>query len=315
MPGKRVLMSAKPVMNFRKRMGLSVWIVLWSGLVSGEPVELQHRDLTLLANIEASAAVASDRQEPVFLIIHGSWAHHGMELPAMLQNLLREAGYHSLAPTLSLGIDRRSGFFDCNQPLTQGHDQALEEIGAWVTYLQTRGYRRIVLLGHSRGGAQVALYARQSAAAELDSSVEALVLLAPMSWQADAVAEAYAERYQRPLTQILAEAQQAVAQRRKLFTPPGTLYCEKLPVSPAAFISYYSDKPEKNTPTLIADTSLPVWVFIGSEDPLSEGMLSQREVLGANPLIAMNVVDGADHFFRDLHADDIVEQLLNALAE
>ncbi|NIR31732.1 MAG: alpha/beta hydrolase, partial [Gammaproteobacteria bacterium] len=48
-------------------------------------------------------------------------------------------------------------------------------IGLWLDWLKSRGARRVTLFGHSRGGAQTALYA-----AENDHElVEAVVLLAP----------------------------------------------------------------------------------------------------------------------------------------
>ncbi len=270
-----------------------------------EPVQIKLAELKLNGNL----VVVEDKQQTVFIIVHGTWAHAAMELPATLQGLLEDEAYASLAITLSLGVDNRQGFFDCKSPIVHGHDEAIEEIHAWYLFLREQGYSKVVLIAHSRGGAQAALYQQRYP----QDALTALVLIAPMTWQQGVEEKAYHDKYGVKLDGLLVQVEQYQQAGKALFTPPGILYCDKTPVSPSAFISYYSALPEKNTPTLLANTELPTVVYLGSEDPLSVRFAEQQALFSAKGNIAVVTVDGADHFFRDLYADELIEDLLPRL--
>lgn len=269
------------------------------------PVQINLAELALNGNLVSG----DDEQKAAFLIVHGTWAHAAMELPASLQSLLDDEGYASLAITLSLGIDNRQGFFDCESPLVQGHGEAIEEIHAWYLFLREQGYSSIVLIAHSRGAAQAALYQQSYPRDQL----AALVLIAPMSWQKTLEAKAYKNAFAAELDEWLVRAEKYRAQGKALFTPPGLIYCKKTLASPSAFISYYSPLPEKNTPALLVNIVLPTTIYLGSEDPLSTRFAEQLSLFSANNNTVVVKVDGADHFFRDLYADELVEDLLPRL--
>ena len=80
-----------------------------------------------------------------------------MEIIAGLQSLLEETGENSLAITLSLGLSDRHGFMPCEPPIMANHGEAPAEINRWVEYLKD-DWDEIVVIGHSRGGNQVALF-------------------------------------------------------------------------------------------------------------------------------------------------------------
>ncbi len=268
-------------------------------------VQINQTELKLNGNLIA----AEDKQQTVFIILHGTWAHAAMELPATLQALLTDEGYASLAITLSLGVDDRQGFFDCELPVVQGHEGAIDELHAWYLFLREQGYSNVVLIAHSRGGAQGALFLQRYP----QDKLSALVLLAPMTWEKNAEVTAYHDKYGVNLNKLLAQAGQYRQAGKDLFTPPGILYCENIPVSPHAFISYYSGLPEKNTPILLADTLIPTVVYLGSEDALNIGFAKQQDLFVNNSNITVVNIDGADHFFRDLYADELIEDLLPRL--
>ena len=264
-----------------------------------DPVQIKSAGLSLNGNL----IPIEDKQKTVFLIVHGTWAHGAMELPATLQGLLEDEGYASLAITLSLGVDNRQGFFDCKSPVVHGHEEAIEEIHAWYLFLREQGYSRVVVIAHSRGGAQAALYQQRYPQDQL----VALALIAPMSWQKEFVLEAYQEKFDVDLNALL---EQAAQNNTFLFSPPGILYCENTPVSPPAFISYYSEAPEKNTPRLLASATIPTFVYLGSKDPLSEGFAKQQVLFDGKNKTSVVTIEGADHFFRDLYADELIDDLL-----
>jgi len=267
-----------------------------------DPAQIKWAGLNLNGNLVA----AEDKQKTVFLIIHGTWAHGAMELPATLQSLLEDEGFASLAITLSLGVNDRRGFFDCQSPVVQGHGEAIEEIHAWYLFLREQGYSKIVLIAHSRGGAQAALYQQRYP----QDHIVALALIAPMTWQKNLEEKAYHDKYGASLHDLLEQTGQYQQAGKALFTPPGVLYCDKTPVSPAVFISYYSAIPEKNTPILLANTEVPTLVYLGSEDPLSIRFAEQQALFSENLNISVVAIDSADHFFRDLYADELIEDIL-----
>ena len=137
----------------------------------------------------------------------------------------------------------------------------------------------------------------------------ALALIAPMTWQKEFVLAAYKEKFGVDLNALLVQAAQ---NGNSLFSPPGILYCENTPVSPQAFISYYSVAPEKNTPRLLASGAISAFVYLGSTDPLS-GRFAKQQVLFEEENISVVTIEGAGHFFRDLYTDELIDDLLSHL--
>ena len=160
-------------------------------------VELPHAGLTLNGNLE----LADGRTVPdgVVLITHGTLAHGRMEITRSLQDLLRERGVSSLAITLSLGVDRRAGNYDCSVPHTHRHADAVSEIAAWVGWLKAKGATSVTVLGHSRGGNQTAWYAAE----HRDPVVNKVVLIAPMTQDAAATAAGYQRAFKKDVGPVV----------------------------------------------------------------------------------------------------------------
>ena len=264
-----------------------------------EPVQVTHQGLTLNANYRVPAAA----RERIFLVVHGTWAHSGMEIIVALQDLLAERGIASLAPTLSLGQDNRGGFLACAPELTPNHAAALEEIDHWVGYLDRQGWQSVVVVGHSRGGAQVAWYQ----ASVRNPLVAELVLLAPMAWRQSEIAATYDAQSTVPLTAVLEAAEQSSRQR---IGPYRLLRCNNVLAPPSTFLSYYGDGIPKHTPVILRNVSVPVRVFLGTEDKVTRWSDEDRQLLATQTNVAIINIDGAGHFFRDLYLDDVVDQFM-----
>lgn len=280
---------------------INVLLFLWIGQLMAAPVQVEHRGLTLNGNLESGDPGRSGR---IFLIVHGTWAHSGMELISSLQTLLSENGQSSLAITLSLGVDDRTGFMVCDSPITANHGKSAAEINRWVEFLEG-DWEQIVIVGHSRGGNQVTLFNQ----AFPSTKVSHLVLIAPMSWNKKQSAAAYEEAMGVPLDDVLAVARSA---GQKSITAD-ILQCRDIEVLASSFLSYYAGEPNRNTPELLQTVDRPVLVFQGTEDALAEGYKSQMALVRSNPLVEDYWIDGAGHFFRDLYADELVEVLLEWL--
>ena len=74
-----------------------------------------------------------------------------------------------------------------------------------------------------------------------------------------------------------------------------------------SFLSYYADDPDFDTLDLVVRLRRPVIVFAGSEDPLTDGLDAAIAAAPEEAKVEFVMIDGADHFFRDLYAYDLVE--------
>jgi pimeloyl-ACP methyl ester carboxylesterase len=83
------------------------------------------------------------------------------------------------------------------------------------------------------------------------------------------------------------------------------IYCPDTTATAAALLSYYAPDPRMDTPRLIPEIKAPVLVIAGSEDKVVTGLVDKMQPLADGQRIQLVVLDGADHFFRDLYADDI----------
>lgn len=274
------------------------------GAVAGEEIKLEHDGLTLNANLEK--ADGSWPAGPVVLMTHGTLAHRGLEIIEGLQGLLAERGLSSLGINLSLGIDdRAASMYDCPTPHRHLHTDAVGEIGAWVAWLKGQGAEQIVLLGHSRGGNQTARFAAQGS----DPAVTTVVLVAPQTRDEQYESADYRERYGKPMEPLLKQAQDLAAEGKgdTMLEAVDFLYCPATRASAAAFASYYTPDPKMDTAYLIPSIQVPVLVIAGSEDSTAKGLTGKMKSLADGERVQFVVIDGADHFFRDLYSEDIAD--------
>jgi pimeloyl-ACP methyl ester carboxylesterase len=291
-------------------VSMGVALTLMASNIAADGVKIPHGGLTLNANLEATGP---DWQKgPVVLMTHGRLAHAGMEIMQGLQTALKDRGVSSLAITLSLGLDNRQGMYPCATPHTHRHTDAVDEIGAWLGWLQSQGVTKPALLGHSSGGNQVARFASDRP----NSTLSALVLLGPQAWSAEAAAQDYEKRYGKPLAGPLERAEKLVADGKggALLERVDFLYCADAPVSAAAFVSYYAPDERTDTPRLIPQTQVPVLVIAGSKDEVMQGLVEKVKPLADGRRVQLKVIDGADHFFRDLYTEDVADAIQVMLA-
>lgn len=224
-----------------------------------EDVSLQHDGLAL--NGRLVVADGNALTDGVVLITHGTLAHNGMEIIQAMQAALSERGHNSLAITLSLGLDNRTGMYDCKVPHTHKHTDALDEIGLWLSWLKGQGVENITLMGHSHGGNQTAWFAAERP----DPMVKKVALIAPQTWDEQGQAASYERGYGVPLSQRLDQARQLVGagKGQEIISDIGFIYCPGANASAEAFVSYYEPDPRMHTPNLIPEIKVPVLVVAG----------------------------------------------------
>jgi pimeloyl-ACP methyl ester carboxylesterase len=294
-----------------RRAGFALAIALAAGSTGAEEVTLSYRGLTLNGNLKTAGT--EWQQGPVVLLTHGTLAHGGMEIMQTLQSALQERGISSLSMTLSLGLDNRRGMYDCVVPHTHRHTDAVGEIDAWLGWLQSQGVEEVALLGHSRGGNQSARFAAEHPGAP----VSAVILVAPQTWSDAAAVRDYDKRFGKALESELERARVLDKEGRgaEMLAPVDFIYCAETSATAAAFLSYYSPDPRMDTPSLIPEIKAPVLVVAGSEDDVVEGLVEAVQPLADGERVNLIVLDGADHFFRDLYAEEIADAVQTLLED
>jgi dienelactone hydrolase len=290
---------------------LFFYLLLLSGIIQAEEVTLPFKGITLNANLEL--AQNKDVTDGVILIVHGTLAHRGMEITSALQNLLKDNGLNTLAINLSYNINNRSGMYDCKNLHKHKHTDALSEIGVWIDYLKKRDVKKITLLGHSRGGNQAAWFASQND----DPVIKSAILVAPMTWDEKSVSENYKKRYKKDLQPLLEKAQKLIKSGKAdtVLTHTDFLYCEDTSVTAEAFVSYYAPDKKMDTPFLIPQIKRPVFVAVAQNDATVPDLKEKAASLANAKIVHVKVFEMADHFFRDLNAEELTEEIVGFLKD
>lgn len=277
-----------------------------SALLQAEEVTLKHNDIELRADY--NLAEGKTAKDGVVLMLHGTLAHNRMEIVQTMSDLLNEEGVNTLTVNLGYGLDKRAeGMLDCAIEHTHKHEDAITEVQLWMDWLKEQGAEKVTLWGHSRGGNQIAWYASENDSDMIDK----VVLVAPATWDATKSSSGYEERYGKPLADIMGEAETLIADGKgsEIMAVPGFVYCQDAKATAESIVSYYKDDERKDTPTVLAKVSKPVMVFIGSEDDVVADLPEKLEAKSQDN-VQVTTIDGADHFFLDLYAEDVVAGMI-----
>jgi Predicted hydrolases or acyltransferases (alpha/beta hydrolase superfamily) len=275
------------------------------GTLQAEEVTVKQGDITLRG--ELTLADGKTAKDGVILMQHGTLAHNKMEIMQSLSELLKEKGYNTLNVNLSYAVDQRpSEMLDCTIEHKHKHEDAVAELDTWMNWLKEQGAGKVAILGHSRGGNQVTWYA-----AEKDSELlEKVIAIAPATADADKSSKEYEERYKKPLADIMAEATKLVGEGKgaEMMTLPGFVYCENAKAAADSVVSYYKDDERKNTPSLLPKITKPTLIVMGSADEVVDDLPAKLEGIKQDNL-KTETIDGADHFFMDLYADELADKV------
>lgn len=287
-------------------------VAVLSGPVQADEVSIEVEGLTVLGNLELASG-KSLKSDGAILLVHDTLAHNRMEILSALQELLRERGYNTLSITLSLGLNERRGLFNCALEQDHRNEDAAVEIGRWIEWLKSQGASSVTLAGHGRGGNQVAIYAAKSP----DKVVKRLVLIAPIADRPATLSQQFSLRFRQPLEPILAQAQKDVDEGNAtaLLVNVPFLSCENAKVTAAAFVNYYGANQNLYTPSLLPHINMPILVAVGDLDPLSSEIIPAVEGIPGADQIKLEVIPGADNYFRDLAAEDLTAKISDFLSK
>ncbi len=278
------------------------------GFSQAETVHTQIGLLTLNANL---VQVENWPAGTTLLITHGTLSHYDSELIQTLQTLFEEQGVSSLAINLSLGIDHRLGSYDCKVAHRHTQEDAPTEMAVWQKWLTTKGVSDIVPLGHSRGGNQTARFV----ASQTGPTISRAILVAPALLEKQNPPDETHKEKNQDLSTFLTQAHSLInAGKPDALLSTDFLYCPEAKVTARSLLSYYDVDPQLGTRSLLQKIHIPVLVIAGSEDTTVPGIEQALSSTKKSDSIKVVTIDGADHFFRDLYADDLVELAVEFLA-
>jgi pimeloyl-ACP methyl ester carboxylesterase len=281
-------------------------VLLQTDQVEGKEIEISlENGLTVLGTL-SMAEDKSLKDDGVVLFLHGTLAHKGMSIVTNEQSLLNARGLNVLSINLSLGLDRRSAMYDCKVPHSHKHSDAETELAAWLAWLKGEGVSSVFMIGHSRGGNQVARYNAQNKS----DLVKKVVLIAPQTWSAEKEAIDYEQRYKKALSPILSMMKEKIESGHgdETIKDIDFIYCPKADVTAAAFVDYYKADPKMNTPSLLADISQPVLLIAGANDQVVTDLPKQMASIDLKN-VHFRVIEEADHMFIDFAGEDLADQI------
>ncbi len=273
--------------------------------VQAKEIKIKHGDLIVNANL--NIAPGKSLADGVILMAHGTLAHKDMEIMRALQDLLLERGLNNFAFNYSYAQNDRHGMNDCKGPHRQRTESVFYEIALWVDWLKKNGAKKIIVLGHSRGGNQMARYIARSP----DPLIRSAILVAPSTWDEEKEFRDYKNRYKKDLSPLLDKVGTLIMEGRgnTLLNDIDFLYCPSTSVSAFTFSDYYKANPDCNTPFVVDQSKVPVLVIAASDDRVVPD-ISNKMRSHTSKKVRLVVIEDAGHFFRDLVADELADIIL-----
>lgn len=271
-------------------------------LCSFLPPAVAHAEtvsLTMPNHLMAPAEYrAGEAGKPVVFLLHGFLQTHKFSTIQRLTDELSDNGYAVLAPTLTLNIDDRKTSLTCDAIQSHHFGDHEGEIDTWIHWLLNKGHKDIILLGHSSGSARLLSYLQQ----QPPSNIRGFIATSFSFPNANVDAESNHAQ--------IARAQAMLQNDEHAIGRFSVAYCKGNYVAPAtALISYLSITSDVVI-DMIKKTKIPVIVILGGEDKVLPGDWVQR--LGETHA-EVHVIDGAKHFFNQLHEFDFHDLVLSSL--
>ena len=255
-------------------------------------------NIQVKSNITANASYSlGEKAKPAVLLLHGFL---GTREHATLKNLntaIQDEGYSTLAPTLSLGIDKRKQSLACEAIHTHTMDNDVAEINHWVQWLIKKGHKKIILLGHSFGSLNMLVYLKQYKTPEITYAI------------ATSLIDIEHAIGKQSVKNQLKEAYQQIKTNNKSLNEYKISYCKTFISTAETFVSY-AKWGKSNILSLLKLIKKPVHVIIGAND---QRMDKNWPNLLTKQGTKVDIITGANHFFSDEFEFELHDQVINTL--
>ena len=310
-PFKPFVTGSNPVRpNYLSLLLISILTISQVSYSSERAVSIQDDNgIILNGNL-----LSRDINKPIFIIVHGTRGYYEMEIINTLSKSLYDEGFNTLAINFSYGFSsKRNTFLECNITHNHSEQSSVNELILWYQYLISIGYKDIYFIGHSRG----ALNVMQAVTLINDNSLKTF-LLAPMIDTYEGTRDYYRDELKIPYDQIISSDDNYLISKR--YKKINFLFCENVDVYSKTYRSYLDLSKNKskypftfNIIDLLNNSKVKSTVFSGTDDEI---ILDSYKALYSieNKNIKIIEIDGADHFFRDLYLEEIVEYINLSIA-
>jgi len=241
------------------------------------------------------------------MIVHGTRGFKTMEIIKSLEEKIILNGHDVLSINLSYGVTNRDdSFLSCDIKHTHNEHESVREIISWYQYLLSKNYKKIIFVGHSRGGFNIVQ------ASELigNKDIE-LHLLAPIVDTYKGTRDYYMSEHNLPYDQIIQDNDEYIISEK--YPPINFLFCENAQVSSSTFRSYldFTESRTKypftfNILKLLNESNNKISIYSGSADEILLDSYKRFESINKEN-IKHYIIDGGDHFFRDIYLDDVTD--------
>ena len=238
-----------------------------------------------------------ERSKPAVLLLHGFLQTRDFPTVTTLARGLQDAGYTVLSPTLSLNIPNRTQSLACEAVHKHSMDEDVAEIGRWVDWLKSQGYRSIVLVGHSFGSLQLLVYL----STHPDPAVKAYI--------GASLVEAQIGPASRPA--LIARLEDRIRNKQRALVTQTLSFCSKYTSTPDGLLSYVRwDQPR--VLAALRQTPVRVQLIMGDADSLlGQGWIKVLQ----HVQIPMVIVHGGSHFMDGEHEFDLLDHTLKFLED
>ena len=252
--------------------------------------------------------INNDSSKTIVVILHGTRGHKKLELIQTLSERFSDSNIDTLSMNLSYGItNRNDDFLPCNIIHDHLSSHSISEIKLWFNFIKQKNkYEKIILLGHSRGGLNMAQF-YSSLSDDNKEIISNVIMLAPIS-------DEYLDIIERIKNDSLIQKIKNNSIDDDQVIKIDFMSCNNAEVK---YLTYKDYTHINNTDIgsrgsligLLNSFSVRTLIVTASDDDITPNTYERVSSIN-NRYINVVQIDDADHFFRDLYFDDMFDTIL-----
>ena len=201
-----------------------------------------------------------------------------------------------------MGVSNRLRALQCQSAHQHTFKQDLSEINVWVGWLKNKGYRSIIIVGHSWGSIHSLGYVTQYK----DKVIKGIIAISLVKNKYNI--EKFNKQYRR--------AKRSLREHKHQLHQYQLSFCSNYTSNPTSYLSYadWTNRKIKHQLKLLKRKHMPVYVINGGKDKRTDPRWTA--FLRKNTR-NVSIVAGANHFFSSVHElelADNIEKVLDKLS-
>ncbi|WP_373019062.1 alpha/beta hydrolase [Thiomicrorhabdus sp.] len=255
-----------------------------------------HLITPLNLNAEADYQLGQ-KDKPAILILHGFLTTNQFHTIRSTVQAFHDAGYSTLAPTLTLNINQRKQSVKCNSVHTHTLENDVTEITEWINWLEQQGHKQIVLVGHSSGSLELIAQLAQNHDPKIKLAI--FTSLFYLSGPELGISQADFDY-----------ATEALKNHNNQPHKYSFLFCKNNYYATADSFLSYQTLNRQNVLNYLKALTIPNYTIMGSADKRYKSVglnwLDELKESGTNLI----VIEGANHFFSSEYEFDLQDRLI-----